>query len=109
MKFASIENLIQSIQLGNPLRIGRLPDSNGNNKPQLEYWIDANFITILNGHEFNQIDPINMQISKLDPLQVTIVNSPQMRTTIIGTNGKLLSRFNIPDLEKIEMKKFAKH
>ena len=98
----SIDRLINKIQEGYELRIGWQLDFDQDGQSDLEHWIDANFISILNGHVFNQIEPIYQQIPKKEIPQVQIVNSSMKWTGVIGTNGKLISRYIIPDLHLIE-------
>jgi len=100
----SIDRLITKIQEGYELKIGWQLDFDQDGKSDLEHWIDANFISILNGHVFNQLEPIYQQIPKKDIPQVQIVNSSIKWTGIIGTNGKLISRYIIPNLYSIEDK-----
>ena len=68
----------------------------------MEHWIDASFISVLNGHVFNQIQPIYRQIPKQEIPQIQIINSNMQWAGIIGTNGKLISRYIIPDLHLIK-------
>ncbi|MEM9824697.1 MAG: hypothetical protein AAF985_26655 [Bacteroidota bacterium] len=96
----SIDSLISKISEGKKVRVGWQLDFDKDNQADLEHWIDANFISIINGHVYNQIDPIYRQIPTPD--QVQIINSKMQWTAIIGTNGKLLSRYIIPDLDAIE-------
>jgi len=100
--FGSVENLISHIQSGKSIKIGWQHDLNKDSIPDLEHWIDADFISILNGHVFNQIEPIYRQIPKMSIPQVQIMESSMKWTGIIGTNGKLISRYIIPELESIE-------
>ncbi len=104
----SIEALIEAIQNGESIRVGWQLDFNGDQKADLEHWIDANFISILNGHVFNQIEPIYRQIPKAEIPQIEIQDSKTQWTGIIGTNGKLVSRYLMPDLEKVEDEKMRK-
>ena len=97
----SIEKLIENIRAGEKIRVGWNLDFNNDAKSDLEHWIDANFISILNGHVFNQIEPIYAQGPNFDLPQIEIGNSNIKWTAIIGTNGKLISRFVNPDLDKI--------
>ena len=53
-------------------------------------------------HVFNQIEPIYRQSPKMSIPQIQIIESNMMWTGIIGTNGKLLSRYVIPEIERIE-------
>jgi len=101
----SIDSLIDKINEGNGLRIGWQLDFDKDGKSDLEHWIDAGFISILNGHVFNQIEPIYRQIPKKEIPQVQIINSNMKWTGIIGTNGNLISRYIIPDLHLIENEK----
>jgi len=77
-------------------------DFDGDGKGDIEHWVDATFISILSGEVFHQIDPIYQQIPKSEIPQIEIVQSDWQWTGVIGTNGKLKSRFIIPDLEMIE-------
>lgn len=105
----SIETLIETIKVGERIRIGWQLDFNEDSVPDLEHWIDANFLTIINGHVFNQIEPIYAQAPMADIPQVEISNSPMQWTGIIGTNGKLKSRFIFPDIEKVKDEEYRKH
>ncbi|NAS30012.1 hypothetical protein GTQ40_03425 [Flavobacteriaceae bacterium R38] len=98
----SIDNLIASIRQGNEIRVGWKLDIDNDSIPDLEHWVDASFISILNGHVFNQITPIYMQLPKIEIPQIDIHQSSIMWTAVIGTNGKLVSRFIFPELDKIE-------
>ncbi len=98
----SIESLISAIQEGSKIRVGWSMDLNKDGDPDLEHWIDANFISILGGHVFNQIDPIFRQIPKLNIPQVQIKESDMQWTGIIGTNSKLIHRYIIPNLDQID-------
>ena len=100
--FGSVENLITHIQNGESIRIGWQHDLNKDSIPDLEHWIDANFISILNGQVFNQIEPIYRQLPKMQIPQVQIIESTMKWTGVIGTNGKLISRYIIPEIESIE-------
>ncbi len=93
----SIDTLITKLQEGKSLRIGWQLDFNNDGESDLEHWIDADFISILNGHVFNQIKPIYRQVPKKEIPQVQILNATVQWTGIIGTNGKLISRYIIPD------------
>jgi len=81
----SIDRLINKIQEGYELRIGWQLDFDQDGQSDLEHWIDANFISILNGHVFNQIEPIYQQIPKKEIPQVQIVNS-SMKCSIEDKN-----------------------
>tara|TARA_R110002033_G_scaffold169718_1_gene210860 strand:- start:487 stop:924 length:438 start_codon:yes stop_codon:yes gene_type:complete len=98
----SLKTLIENIKNGESIRIGWQLDFNNDKIPDLEHWIDGNFLTILNGHVFNQIEPIYGQLPLSEIPQVQIDNSPMQWTAIIGTNGKLISRFIYPGIDKIE-------
>ena len=98
----TIDNLISEIRKGKEIRIGWQLDFDNDGNVDIEHWIDANFISILNGHVFNQIEPIYRQIPKKELPQVEITKSNIQWMGIIGTNGKLISRYIIPDLHLIE-------
>ncbi|MFC4721018.1 hypothetical protein ACFO5O_01690 [Geojedonia litorea] len=97
----SIQNLIDNIRAGEKIRVGWNLDFDNDGKVDLEHWIDANFLSILNGHVFNQIEPIYAQGPNIELPQIQIRNSNLMWTAIVGTNGKLISRFIKPDLVNI--------
>lgn len=101
----SIDSLLDEISQGAALRVGWQLDFNDDGISDLEHWIDAEFISILNGQVFNQIRPIYRQIPNQEIPQVQILNSNIQWTAIIGTNGKLISRYIIPDLHLIEDEK----
>ena len=88
----SIDDLIAKISQGKAVRIGWQLDLDKDGNADLEHWIDADFISVLNGHVFNQIQPIYRQVPKKEIPQVDIINSSMQWTGIIGTNGKLISR-----------------
>lgn len=98
----SLKTLIENIEKGESIRIGWQLDFNEDKIPDLEHWIDGEFLTIMNGHVFNQIQPIYAQAPMSEIPQVEISNSPLQWTAIIGTNGKLKSRYIYPDIEKEE-------
>lgn len=102
VEYGSIDSLISKIQEGKALRIGWQLDFDENGESDLEHWIDADFISILNGHVFNQITPVYRQIPESNIPQMQIINSSIKWTGIIGTNGKLLNRYIVPDIHLIE-------
>ena len=104
----SIENLIRTIKQGNSIRIGWKLDFNDDGIGDLEHWVDANFLSILNRHVFNQIKPIYAQSPNMKTPQIEINNSPMQWTAVIGTNGKLISRYIYSELDKIEDENFRK-
>jgi len=101
----SIEKLIEEIQAGKSVRVGWQLDFDKDGIPDVEHWIDANFISILNGHVFNQIDAIHRQVPKKDIPQVELVNSTMMWMGIIGTNGKLIHRYILENFDDVEDEK----
>ena len=105
----SLDALIEAVKSGESIRIGWQLDFNEDKVPDLEHWIDAKFLTIMNGHVFNQIDPIYAQAPMAEIPQVEISNSPLKWTAIIGTNGKLKSRYIFPEIEKVEDEDYRKN
>ena len=97
----SVDQLVKEIQQGAEIRVGWQHDLDKDGEPDLEHWIDANFISILGGHVFTQIDPIYRQSPKMEVPQVEITTSEMKWTGIIGTNGKLVSRYIIPNMDKL--------
>lgn len=98
----AVDNLIAAIKQGGKIRVGWNIDFNEDGKADVTHWIDANFLTILNGHVFTQIDPIYKQVTKAQIPQVNIIESTMMWTGVIGTNSVLQSRYIVPELLDIE-------
>ncbi|MEM1219418.1 MAG: hypothetical protein AAGH79_10915 [Bacteroidota bacterium] len=98
----SVEGLIDKINAGYAVRVSWGFDMDKDGQIDLVHWVDAEFISILNGHVFTQIAPIYKQSPKLEIPQVQISTSSVQWTGIIGTNGKLVSRYIIPDIDRIE-------
>lgn len=96
----STESLIQAIQNGANIRVGWKMDLNNDSIPDLEHWVPAEFISIIGGHVFNQIQPIFRQMPDWEGPQIKIIQSKMQWTGLVGTNGKLLSRFIIPDIDQ---------
>ncbi len=97
-----IERLITTIQEGKAIRIGWQFDFDDDGAPNLEHWIDANFLSILNGHVFNQIEPIYGQLPMEEIPQIQIKASKLKWTAVIGSNGKLMSRYIYADVNDVE-------
>lgn len=89
----SIEDLITEIRKGKPVRVGFQLDFNKDKEPDFDHWIDAEYITILNGHVFTQIESIFRQIPRAEIPQIDIIPVDDEWTGIVGTNSKLLNRF----------------
>ena len=104
----SIDSLIAAIREGKPVRVGWQLDFNKDKQPDFDHWVDAEFITILNGHVFTQIETIYMQGPNLEIPQVEIYASSNQWTGVIGTNGKLLNRFIMDKTPKISPEAEAK-
>lgn len=95
----SIDTLISEIRKGKPVRVGFQLDFNGDKKPDFDHWIDAEYITILNGQVFTQIESIFRQIPRFDIPQIDIIPVDDKWTGIVGTNSKLLNRFVLGPIE----------
>jgi hypothetical protein len=104
----SVASLIQAIREGNDIRVGWSLDFDKDGKPDVEHLIDARFLTILNGHVFNQIDPIFAQAPNAKIPQIQIGNNNMKWMAVIGTNGVLMSRFIIPGIKDQEDEEYKK-
>lgn len=93
----SIDTLIAYIHNGHSVRVGWQMDFDNDQKPDIEHWIPAEFITILGGHVFNQIPSIYQQGPIAEIPQVQIYPKPTEWMGLIGTNGKLLNKFVSPE------------
>ncbi len=98
----SVENLIQEIRQGARIRVGWQLGRKVDGQYDLEHWADAGFISILKGHVFAQLEAIYQQSPKRDIPQINLVPSQSKWSAVIGTNGVLMSRMIIPDLNLIE-------
>ncbi|MEL7119645.1 MAG: hypothetical protein AAFO07_09395 [Bacteroidota bacterium] len=98
----SIEAVIEAVQEGAKIRVGWQHDIDYDNVPDLEHWVNAEFLSVLKGHVFNQVTPIYRQVPNFDLPQINIVASDMMWTAVVGTNGKLVNRYILPNIEKIE-------
>jgi hypothetical protein len=96
----SIDSLIKAVRQGNSINVGLSLDFDKDGNPDVEHLVNAKFLTILNGHVFNQIEPIYAQAPNGKVPQVEIGNNNMQWTGIIGSNGILMSRFIIPDIEE---------
>ena len=98
----SIKSLINYIQEGYPIRVGWKLDLDQDGRADLEHWADAKFISILGGQVFAQIESIYAQSPRADLPQIQIGRENMKWVAVIGTNGKLLSRFIIEDMNKVD-------
>ena len=99
----SKDQLISDLRTGKPVRVGWQLDFDNDGNPDLEHWVDATFITILEGEVFTQVDPIYAQGPNAEIPQVEIFPDDTKWMAIIGTNSKLLNRFiqNESDIHEI--------
>lgn len=95
----SKEKLIEEIRKGKSVRVGWQLDFNDDQEADFDHWMDAEFITILNGEVFTQIRNINIQAPNLDVPQLDIMPVNTMWTAILGTNSLLKNRYVYPELE----------
>ena len=95
----SKEALIKEIRMGQPVRIGWQLDFDEDKEANFDHWAEAEFITILGSEVFTQIRNINAQIPNTEIPQIEIIPNNLMWTAILGTNGKLVNRFVMKDLE----------
>ena len=76
----SIENLIAEIRKGKPVRVGWQLDFDGDKKPDFDHWVNADFITILGGHVFTQLETIFIQ----GPNPCLLYTSPSPRDATLS-------------------------
>ncbi len=94
----SKEQLINEIRKGKSVRVGYQLDFDNDKVADFDHWLDAEFITILNGEVFTQIRNINLQIPNMEDPQIDIIPVNTMWTAILGTNSILKNRFVYDDL-----------
>lgn len=93
----SLEELLNYVQNGNPIRVGWVLNMKPPNSEVLEmqHWTDAGFVTTLDGHVFAQIRGIFQQgpsISK-PPGVFLAMEDPNSWVAIIGTTGVMRQKF----------------
>ncbi len=88
----SIEDLISKIQEGHTLRLGWSLDFDNDNIPDLEHWVEAEFITIMNGHVYNQIKTIHQQMPL--PANVELSSNGNTWQAIISTKGVMQHQYS---------------
>lgn len=95
----SIEDLISKIQEGHTLRLGWSLDFNNDNTPDIEHWVEAEFITIMNGHVYNQVKTIHQQIPL--PANVDLSSNGNTWQAIISTKGVMQHQYAFENPPKI--------
>ena len=107
----SLEKLIEYVNNGNQIRVGwkiGLKDRKTKKPIDMMHWSDGGFITVIKGHVFSQIKPINQQGPSLsEPPGVFLVDfMPNSWLAIIGTTGAMNQKFQM-DGSYIDMMKRA--
>ncbi len=102
----SLEELIDYVEEGNPIRVGWELGVEGPNTTKLVHWTDAGFITIHKGHVFAQISSIYSQGTSAPTIETPFVSmmnaEPDGWVAIVGTTGLLGQKFKI-DPEMVEI------
>lgn len=101
----SLDTLIQLINQGHTVRIGWGMDFDKDGIPNVEHWTDAEFITIMGGHVFNQVQDIYYQQPLEKIPQINIQPSDMQWMAIIGTNSKMIHRFIVPGIRDTQDEK----
>lgn len=104
----SQDTLIEAVRSGSKIRVGWSLDFDKDGKADVEHFIDADFLTVLNGHVFNQTQFIYAQAPNSEKPQVEIGNSEMQWVAVIGSNGILMSRFIVPNADTIENEEYKK-
>jgi len=93
----SLEDLLQHVRNGNPIRVGWELGKKGPGLQFLEHWTDAGFLTIHKEHVFAQIKSIYGQATSAPSVEVPFVNmlnnEPDGWVAILGTNGLMQQKF----------------
>ncbi|RNC85986.1 MAG: hypothetical protein ED557_04245 [Balneola sp.] len=104
----SLEELIDYVEKGNPIRVGWELGVDGPNTTKLIHWTDAGFITIHKGHVFAQISSIYSQGTSAPSIEMPFVSmmnaEPDGWVAIVGTTGLLGQKFK-RDPEMIQVYK----
>lgn len=95
----SIEALIEKIQDGATVRMGWQLDFDGDNVADLEHWAPAEFITIMNGHVYNQVKTIHQQMPL--PENVSLGSNGNTWQAIISTKGIMQHQYGFKERPQI--------
>jgi len=95
----SIDELIKNIQEGATIRLGWQIDFNQDTITDIEHWVTAEFLTIMNGHVYNQVNTINQQSPMPDNVGLTSVGNSWR--AIISTKGIMQHLYDFKELPKI--------
>jgi len=101
----SLENLIEYVKSGNPIRVGwtlKFPHPATGKLTEMQHWADAGFITVLDGHVFAQINSIYEQAPGFEspPSVYLPQNKPDGWVATIGTTGMVRQKFDVESLRK---------
>ena len=97
------EAVVAAARAGLPLRVGW--QIGPADKPDLEHWQDARFITIFEGQVFAQIGDIHHQFGKRGKAQVDIGKAYSIWNASIGTDGRMMGRLsNEPEPSEIKLR-----
>ena len=88
----SREAVVAAARRGEPLRIGW--QIGPADRPDLEHWQDARFITVFEGQVFAQIGDIHHQFGKRGKAQVDIGKTLSFWNASIGTDGRMMGRLS---------------
>ena len=88
----SREAVVAAARRGQALRVGW--QIGPADKPDLEHWQDARFITVFEGQVFAQVGDIHHQFGKRGKAQVDIGKAFALWNASIGTDGRLMGRLS---------------
>ena len=92
----SLEELLQYVRNGNPIRVGWELGVQSDSTFYLEHWADAGFMTIQRGHLFAQINSIYGQGTTapgMDPAVFLTSGKPHGWVAVFGTTGEVKQKF----------------
>jgi len=96
----SIEKLISEIRAGHSIRVGWGLDFDRDKKQDLEHWVDAEFLSIMNGHVYNQIQSIHQQMPL--PANIDLGRPGGKWYALINTKGVMQSYYDFKEPPSLE-------
>lgn len=92
----SLEELLQYVRNGNPIRVGWELGVKSDTTFYLEHWADAGFMTIQRGHLFAQINSIYGQGTTapgMEPAVFLTSGKPHGWVAVFGTTGEVKQKY----------------
>lgn len=87
-------SVLDAVRRGAPLRVGWSLDPNNDGKPEIAHWADAGFLSEWQGEAFAQIDDIQQQAPRRDPIRIEMPAGRKRWSGLLSTTGLLAGHFD---------------